>query len=74
MWWHMPVIPALRGVKQEARKIEESLGDIQRPCLENCNSGSRGSQLFRNHWNILAASQDCMGQAQPSRVGVPRLG
>jgi hypothetical protein len=33
-WWYMPVIPALRRLKQEDLEFEASLFKTVRPCLK----------------------------------------
>jgi hypothetical protein len=34
MWWYIPVIPALRRLRQENYKFKASLCYIERPCLQ----------------------------------------
>jgi hypothetical protein len=33
-WWQMPVIPALRRLRQKDQKFKASLGYLARPCLK----------------------------------------
>jgi hypothetical protein len=47
VWWLTPVIPALRGLRQENQEFEASLGYIARCCLKrkkgrkNAETGAR---------------------------------
>jgi hypothetical protein len=34
MYWHTPVIPALRRLRQKDLKFEASLGSMERTCLK----------------------------------------
>jgi hypothetical protein len=36
-WCHIPVIPALRRLRQEVHEFEASLGSTVRPCLKKQN-------------------------------------
>jgi hypothetical protein len=37
IWWLMPIIPALKGLRQGALEFEVSLDYIARPCLKKQN-------------------------------------
>jgi hypothetical protein len=37
VWWHTPVMPALRRLKQEDHDFQASLGCIERPCVKTIN-------------------------------------
>jgi hypothetical protein len=44
-WWFTPVIPALRRLRQEDRKLETSLGYIVGPCHKQTNKKIYGISL-----------------------------
>jgi hypothetical protein len=37
VWWSMPVIPALEGLRQKGHEFQASLGNIVRQCLKQRN-------------------------------------
>jgi hypothetical protein len=43
-WWHMPVIPALRRLRQEDCTVRASLGCILRHCLKNKTKQNKNQQ------------------------------
>jgi hypothetical protein len=51
-WWHMPIIPAFRRLRQEGYTFRTSLDDIMRPCLKKW-----GQQSFPKS---LSSTQLCL--------------
>jgi hypothetical protein len=41
MWWHIPVIPALRRMRQEYCEFKTIPGYIVRPCLKKTKKRKR---------------------------------
>jgi hypothetical protein len=49
-YWHMAVIPAFKGMRQEDGKFEANLGYVVRPCLRSQN---KTKKLVENNWIII---------------------
>lgn len=43
VWWHMPIIPVLKRLRQKDHKLETSLGYIVRSCYLSPNPRKKKS-------------------------------
>jgi hypothetical protein len=50
VWWHTPVIPGVRRLRQENHQFEASMGYIVKPCLKTTtkNTNKSSPQQFCN--------------------------